>query len=237
MQKDQTSIIQCIRLQSHSHSIRNEIIATEMALTLLVDGKQVTSFSYSPGLEKELILGYLLSSGIINDLTEVDEVEISDSICSISKTSSKSTINKAKDRILNQIEFKTLVTIRESLRGIQENHKATRGFHGAIIWEYSTGKWFACEDIGRYNAVDKVIGHFTLTHKSLKNSILLLSGRLTENIVTKCKNAGIPVVASMTVATDRAIENARMSHMTLIGGLVEESAWLYNEGDVSISFV
>jgi len=236
MQKDQIAEIDCVRIESGSRSVRKERIAIESSLTLLLDGKKAASFVYSPGFERELVFGHLISSGMIKDIVDVRDFEISDSICRISQTQSTNKHKEEADKNLNQVDFKTVVDIRANLLKIQKNHRATRGFHGAIIWENSSGKWFACEDVGRHNAVDKVIGHFAVSNLSLGSSILLLSGRLTEQIVNKCMNAGIPVVASMTVATNRGIEIAKESNMTLVGALTEDACWLYNEGSVSISF-
>ena len=92
-----------------------------------------------------------------------------------------------------------------------------------------------CEDIGRHNAVDKVIGHGMQNGYNFSHSIVLLSGRLVSDIVSKCRNSGIPLMASMTVATDGGIGQAVESGMTIIGSLSEDGFWLYNEGVVRVT--
>jgi FdhD protein len=92
-----------------------------------------------------------------------------------------------------------------------------------------------CEDIGRHNAVDKVIGYGKQEGYDLSQSMILLSGRLVSNIVSKCVNSQIPMITSMTVATDKGIEMAREANITIVGSLSEDGFWLYNEGAVEIT--
>jgi formate dehydrogenase accessory protein FdhD len=65
--------------------------------------------------------------------------------------------------------------------------------------------------------------------------MVLLSGRLLSNIVSKTKNCGLPLMASMTVATDGGIQQGVESNMTLIGSLSEDGFWLYTEGAVRVT--
>jgi FdhD protein len=91
-----------------------------------------------------------------------------------------------------------------------------------------------CEDVGRQNAVDKIIG-LSYEELDIPKSLLLLSGRLTLEVVTKAVNSGYPVLASFAVATAQGIELAKEHGLTLVGGLKENRFWLYNEGRVKIS--
>ena len=130
--------------------------------------------------------------------------------------------------------FVKLLEIRDLLLKSQQNHRATRGFHGAILYELTTDSWFTCEDIGRHNAVDKVIGYGLLKGFALTDSVLLLSGRLLSNSVSKGILAGIPVISSMTVATSGGILEAQKKNRTLVGSLSEDGCWLYHEGTVKV---
>ena len=73
------------------------------------------------------------------------------------------------------------------------------------------------EDIGRHNAVDKVIGHCIIENISLEDKMMLVSGRLSSEIVSKCARWGIPVLVSRTSPTSYAIEIAEKANITLIG--------------------
>jgi FdhD protein len=73
------------------------------------------------------------------------------------------------------------------------------------------------EDIGRHNAVDKVIGYCLLEGISFSDKIMLASGRLSSEIVSKCAKWSIPIVASRTAPTSLALEIAEKSGLTVVG--------------------
>lgn len=224
--------IDCTRIRNGSRVIEKEVVATEAKLSLYVDNQFETQFLYSKGLEVYLVTGYLLSSGRIRSKSEIRRMETDDQECRVSLKRSPPDVKPLDKQ--REVSFAKLLEIRELLLENQSNHRATRGFHGAILFELTSNRWFACEDIGRHNAVDIVIGYGLIEEYDLSNSVLLLSGRLVSNIVSKGLNAGIPVLASMTVATYEGIFAARYDKCTLIGCLSEEGCWLYNEGTVKV---
>ena len=73
------------------------------------------------------------------------------------------------------------------------------------------------EDIGRHNAVDKVIGAALLQELSFEDKLLLTSGRLSSEILHKAAACALPVVVSRSAPTDRCVEAARERNITLIG--------------------
>jgi FdhD protein len=232
--KDVVSEINCIRANGDDREVRREIIATETQMQLLVNDEPVTNFLYSAGLDEELVIGYLMSSGMISNLKDIEKIEVGEQVSKVWISEKKCQEAIIKDAGIT-ISHRQLIEIRAKLLDNQTHHKATRGFHGAIIWELSTRKWFVSEDIGRHNAVDKVIGYGLQNGYTLSQSMVLLSGRLVSNIVAKCRNSGVPLMASMTVATDGGIRQGVESNMTIIGALSEDGFWLYNEGVVKIT--
>jgi len=232
--KDIVSEINCIRANGDDREVRREIIATETQMQLMVNDEPVTNFLYSAGLDEELVIGYLMSSGMISNLKDIEKIEVGEQVSKVWISEKKGQEAIIKDAGIT-ISHRQLIEIRAKLLDNQTHHKATRGFHGAIIWELSTRKWFVSEDIGRHNAVDKVIGYGLQNGYTLSQSMVLLSGRLVSNIVAKCRNSGVPLMASMTVATDGGIRQGVESNMTIIGALSEDGFWLYNEGVVKIT--
>ena len=73
------------------------------------------------------------------------------------------------------------------------------------------------EDVGRHNAVDKVIGAATTKNVELSNLFLALSGRLTGDIVLKAARTKIPIIASLSAAISSGLETANLTKITLIG--------------------
>ena len=228
--------IQCIRIKKGVRSIEEERIATEVELTLKINDQVETQFSYSVGFSEQLVIGYLLSSGIIGSLNDIERIDLDNGQCSV-RISKEKEIKQKAAKLSSSISFNRLLEARESFTNNQQNHKATRGFHGALLMELSSGRWFSCEDIGRHNAVDKVIGYCFQQGYSFSDSVLLLTGRLTSNIVQKGINSGIPVIASLTIATYGGIQEAKRLDHTLIGCLNEEGCWLYHEGSIKIETI
>ena len=232
--KDVVSEIDCIRVNGDEREKRRETIATEKEMQLIVNDKHVTNFQYSAGFDEQLVVGYLLSSGTISNLDDIEQIDVGTEVGKVRVSEREEQDSQMEDVGLT-ISQRRLIEIRATLLKNQQHHRATRGFHGAILWELSTGKWFVCEDIGRHNAVDKVIGHGLQNGYNFSHSMVLLSGRLLSNIVSKCRNSRIPLLASMTVATDGGIRLGVESNMTIIGALSEDGFWLYNEGVVRVT--
>ncbi len=96
-------------------------------------------------------------------------------------------------------------------------YQETGGTHGAALAEIGGGLVQVAEDVGRHNAVDRVIG-MALQHKlTLSDLMLVCSGRLTGDLVLKAAVARIPIVASISAAVESGIELADAAGVTLIG--------------------
>lgn len=227
--KSQVETIDCIRIQENTRIQEKETAATESKLALYVNGEFVIEFLYSSGFDDYLVYGYLRSSGLITNIEDIVSFEIQDQECKVVLLEERVPHPQPVDRQEN-VSFDKMLQIRNLLVEAQTNHRATRGFHGVILYELSTDRSIVCEDIGRHNAVDKVIGYALRERYILSDSVLLASGRLLSNIVSKGIHAEIPVIASMTVASLEGIQLARENNCTLMGSLSEEGCWLYNEG-------
>ncbi|MGY5876296.1 MAG: formate dehydrogenase accessory sulfurtransferase FdhD, partial [Candidatus Thorarchaeota archaeon] len=175
-----------------------------------------------------------LSSGILSSREAIERFDwTEDQVCKVwVKEDEVDNVRQISEQL--NLTREDLLYTRTSLIENQEHHKSTRGFHGAVIIEITSGRWFTCEDIGRHNTVDKVIGYGAEVNYNFSECMVLLSGRLFSNIVSKCGNVGIPLIASMTVATDGGIQVAKDFDMTIVGALSEDGFWLYNEGRVKI---
>jgi FdhD protein len=138
----------------------------------------------------------------------------------------KASIESIRSRLLTapnpdfRLDAELLLQIPDVLRSGQDVFQRTGGLHAAALFD-SRGKLLTLrEDIGRHNAVDKVIGWGLLEGRvPLSNSVLLVSGRGGFEIVQKAIVAGVPVVASVSAPSSLAVQLARELHLTLIGFL------------------
>jgi FdhD protein len=108
----------------------------------------------------------------------------------------------------------------EALRGVQPLFDATGGVHCAALWTRDGALVAAHEDVGRHNAVDKVVGALLLARaagEALDPAVLAVSGRAGFEIVQKAARAGIPVVGSVSAPTSLAVALARDAGLALAG--------------------
>lgn len=110
--------------------------------------------------------------------------------------------------------------LADTLRAQQQTFDRTGGLHAAGLVDAKGGLLVAREDVGRHNAVDKVIGHaFERGLVPLKEHVLVVSGRLSFEIVQKALSAGIALVAAISAPSSLSIDLAEESNITLVGFL------------------
>jgi FdhD protein len=116
------------------------------------------------------------------------------------------------------------------LRARQSTFEETGGLHGAAIFSIDGTLLASAEDVGRHNAVDKSTGALLLAEDTPGASVLMVSGRVSFEIVQKAWLAGIAVVAAISAPTSLAIELAEEAGITLLGFVRDESLNLYSHG-------
>jgi len=122
----------------------------------------------------------------------------------------------------------TLTTMPAQLRSAQKVFKSTGGLHGAALLRTDGRLLVVREDVGRHNAVDKVIG-WALEHHAvpLTGTVLLVSGRVSFELTQKAVMAGVPILAAVSAPSSLAVELAAESGLTLVAFLRGESMNVY----------
>jgi FdhD protein len=224
-----------IKKKGKSSKEIEDYIAVEKKLKVSVNGKDVISLYCTPSMIKELVIGLFLTEGILPNKISPDEMRIeygeeikvdipAENILTeeiaITRCLGGVTLNKKREfeKVKHNfsITFEALKTIFNEFQEKSESFRLTGCFHSAAISDGKKILVFA-EDIGRHNAVDKVIGYSILENLSFAGKLMLVSCRISSEIVSKCLRWGIPIVASRGAPTDLAIEIAETSGVTLVG--------------------
>jgi FdhD protein len=224
-----------------------DYVAIEKKVRISVNGKEVISLYCTPLMIRELVVGLFLTEGILKGLFCAEKISIEygeEIMVDIPAEGDVSTEGRVitsgcvggmtfTGRIYSQeikddcvFDSGAIRALFKEFRQRAELFRLTGCVHGAALSDGREIFVFA-EDIGRHNAVDKVIGYCILENIPFAGKMLLASGRLSSEMVSKCARWGLPVVASRAAPTDRAIEIAEKSGLTLIGFVRGERMNIY----------
>jgi FdhD protein len=130
------------------------------------------------------------------------------------------------------VTAETLSAMPDRLRDAQKVFASTGGLHGAALFEVDGATLAVREDIGRHNAVDKVIGWALEQDRiPLTGTVLLVSGRASFELTQKAVMAGIPVLAAVSAPSSLAVDLASQSGLTLVAFLRGDSMNVYTRPD------
>src|SRR3989339_655882 len=194
-------------------------ITEEVPLTINVNGHELATLLCSPTSLRELAVGFLFSSGLIKSLTNittVDELDFGEKLLfkrmytsgcgrGILFYNSLDKLRQIKLTLKKGVYWKRVLELMAQFQQSSAEFKKTGGVHSAALC--GREKIIARQDdIGRHNAVDKIIGEALLKKLDLSSAMLLLSGRISSEIFYKLNKCGIPIIASVSAPTDQAVK-------------------------------
>jgi FdhD protein len=245
-----------VRVRDGRERPSSDLLATEEPLEIRLEGAQVavTMRTPSPGSDAELALGFLLGEAIVepSEVARISEcgddvVDVrlwpgsnpaegwqrsfyTTSSCGICGKASIEAVRLAAEPVPNGpvIESDTLSALPEALRAGQRVFERTGGLHAAGLFERSGELIILREDVGRHNAVDKVVGRAAMEGLlPLRDKLLMVSGRASFEILQKALIAGVPIVTAVSAPSSLAVRLARESNMTVVGFLREGGFNIY----------
>ena len=239
--EDQIRIVQIVKYTGQSGQCRSDKVVREQLLHVYVNGRHYTSMNYTPGDEENLVVGFLLSQGIINQKVDILSLEryneqiikvmialeavekISEKMAFSSGCGSgKSRMSLYEKEAINSLEndrkfkYQWVSANMKDFNNRSQLFRDTGGVHSCALYrgeELIVMK----EDIGRHNAADKAIGQCFLDEVPLEDLMLLTTGRVSSDILLKMLSAGIPLLVSHSAPTDMAVQMAEWGNITLLG--------------------
>lgn len=226
-----------MRTPGHDEELVRGFLSTEQIVS---DPRAVVSVRHCTVVDRpeaeENVVQVVLARGVEVDLPRLRRNLYATSSCGIcGKTSIAAAMRTAPPLSDDSHVLCTaLYALPGRLQAAQEVFCHTGGLHAAGLFGLDGGCFVVYEDVGRHNAVDKVVGWAALHDRlPLGGHILMISGRASFEIVQKALAARIPIVAAVSAPSSLAVELARAAGMTLIGFLRGERMCVYSgEGRV-----
>src|SRR5258707_1007803 len=127
------------------------------------------------------------------------------------------------------IDLSLLFSLPERMRGAQSKFGDTGGIHAAALFDFSGNLIAVAEDVGRHNAIDKLVGELLMAGRlPLKEHIILLSGRASFELTQKALRTGVAILAAIGAPSSLAVNLALSSGLTLVGFLREKHCNVYS---------
>ncbi|NLO21326.1 MAG: formate dehydrogenase accessory sulfurtransferase FdhD [Syntrophomonadaceae bacterium] len=205
-------------------------MVNETELAVYLNQFYITTLLASPGAEPELAVGYLLSEGIIGVNSRLVSLKYSPGQIDLSTCEPSPEVNGAEGVALKMekktrsidpdgaVQFRAehLLKLVQELEHHSYTFKLTGGVHSAALAD-SNSILLRYEDIGRHNAFDKVVGHAYLQKIPLRDKCLVLSGRITREIMAKAVSNEIPLLVSRSAPTLESVHWAERMGISVVG--------------------
>lgn len=218
-----------------------DLVIEEIPLDVFVNHEFYATLMCTPIEVIELAVGFLFSEGVISSMNSIKSIEevletriciILDHEITVDKSSARAITSGCGNGSIHVISLEecsikfidsnckfsnvNILTLMNEFNSKSELFKQTGGVHSCCLCSENSILLFS-EDIGRHNALDKVIGKALIRNISLSDMIVMTTGRISSDIVFKVAKAGIQVVVSHSAPTSLALSMAKAANITIIG--------------------
>ncbi|MFC0189307.1 formate dehydrogenase accessory sulfurtransferase FdhD [Fictibacillus aquaticus] len=238
--------------------VQEDVIAAEKAFTFVVNGEETGTIVCTPEHVDELAAGFMAGEGIIRKFSDVVQLEVDESTGfayvqlreglsvdqeQMSKRFIGSCCGKGRqfyfksDMLTSKTAVKNVkFSIDACMKRMNEMQQAstvfhqTGGVHNAAIADES-GLITIRSDIGRHNSLDKLYGNWLMNPYSLKDKMIVFSGRLSSEVIFKAAKLGVGIIVSKSAPTDLALDAAAELGITAVGFTRKNSCNVYTHPD------
>jgi FdhD protein len=230
-------------------------VPLERPLTLTLNGEEILTLLASPGDAAALAVGFLYDEGIIDSLSQLEGIDADDDGVELVATGVELSMRLFERRVLSSgcgkafafgsaldafgaarrslpaeipwVSASAITRAAETAYSRGGLYKRTRGVHGAGLFERSGDLVTMAEDIGRHNAVDKAVGRLLLAGRPLDDLFMVVTGRISSEMVGKIAKTPVPLIASKSVPTGLALDYARRLSLCVVGRAVGSRLTVY----------
>ena len=212
-----------------------ERVVTELGLSIIINGRHFTTAMITPMMEKEFVIGHLFGQGIIESIADVESITVKDNIAELTLPGKEDKANWSPEmpsdfKVSKQDIFDGVNAILKS-----KIYAETEAIHSAGLFKQGAKPVCITEDIGRHNALDKVIGYALINKIDFRNTFATSTGRMVSDMVSKACRANIPIVATKTAVTRLGVEIGEKYGLTIIGFVRDIGTKITKDRDVRVA--
>lgn len=215
--------ISALRVEAATVDTVRLAVPREIRVTLTVNGERLRTFVCSPGYERELAAGHLVTMGYVGPGSALvalhvtgDDDKLVDAVLSSPGDPSVAGPTTLSHPNGGTVAPDVLHHAADITYSQGELYSLTRGAHAAALFDRAGLLVAMAEDIGRYNAVDKVVGRQFLASGHLEGLFLVVTCRVSLEMVEKIVRADVPLVLTKAPPTDRAINAAQRLGLAVV---------------------
>lgn len=232
-----------IQFQDGKREQTTHPVSEEVPLTIDLNGRELATLLCSPTYIRNLVTGFLYTSGLLQRIVSIRSLTVDRERWKVEVEMQQDGLGE--DMVFKRvytsgcgkgvlfhnpmdlvgwyrldddfrINEKDIFNLMQTFQTQSQEHRLTRGVHSAALVSTDEIMIFR-DDIGRHNAIDKVVGEALYRGTGFSNRILLTSGRISSEILSKALRCRMPVIAAAGAPTNQAVKIARQMNITLLG--------------------
>lgn len=233
-----------------------QIPPDETSVLFIVNGRELVTIQCSPEGIEDLGAGFLFTNGVIDSINEIETMRFDPGGGSLIIQLNKNEFPVPGRFIVTSgfgggpvfdlvppegsirhsfaIPAQSIINLMSAMKNMAVKYQKSGGIHATALCSLDDIVFLA-EDVGRQNSMDKVIGHCLSSGVSFDDKALLTTGRVSFEMIMKTMRAGIPVLASLSAPTSKAVELASRCGISLAGYVTDDEFIAYTHGSVFVT--